>query len=216
MLGSINARYEHQHFSSLTRIHASLYGNTIVFFFNQKFNPRYWLGLSVALAGLIFLAIEDLSLTSGKLQGDTLALISAGTFAVYFLVIEELRTKKSTLSILQSCCWLTALITFVSILVKSVSLLEISHRGLMLMTVFAFVTVLGWILITYSLRYVNSSIATLVWLADPVLVAIESAILLQERLRLFDWISFCLILLGVGVAIIASEKETSIETSADT
>ena len=84
------------------------------------------------------------------------------------------------------------------------------------MTVFAFVTVLGWILITYSLRYVNSSIATLVWLADPVLVAIESAILLQERLRLFDWISFCLILLGVGVAIIASEKETSIETSADT
>jgi len=100
---------------SLTPFFTALGGYLL---FNQRFDYKFLIGLAITTIGTIVLGLDDLEVTSVKLQGDLLAFVSAIFWSAYFLAIEKLRTQLTVTTILGWVCRIVMLPEEASILTR--------------------------------------------------------------------------------------------------
>ncbi len=72
--------------------------------FKKHFDSKFIFGMILALSGAIFLGLEDLQGTNSHLIGDFYALFSAVFLGIYFLIVEQLRSRFSATTILLWRC----------------------------------------------------------------------------------------------------------------
>lgn len=172
-------------------------------FFNQRFQPRFLLGMFIVLAGIIIIGLEDIQIVyGGNISGDIAALFSAIFYAGYLLIVEQLRVKLNATEILMWSSLTGVVLTLPILIVTGDKIFPYSWTSWLAVICLAVIChILGQGLITYSLTHLSAGFVALFLILDPVLTAIEASIIFSEKLVLWDWIAFVFILLGIYLAL---------------
>lgn len=173
-------------------------------FLGHRFNRQFLIGMGLALIGILAIGIGDFQIGTSGLVGDGAALLSAVFYAANFLVIERLRVKFSTLTIMLSSCVVTGLLTLPIVLLGGTQLFPTSA------TVWLAVIALGIIsqgvgqgLLAYCLKQFTSGFVSIFMLLEPLITAILAWKVFSEQLNLLNWIAFFIVLTGLYLATIS-------------
>jgi len=169
--------------------------------FNEQFDRRFLMGLALTVIGAIGLGLGDLELSSAGLQGDIAALLSAILSAANLMTIERLRHRYSTPTIITWSCAVGAILSLPLVLLWEDCLWPQSSSGWFAVIRLALVCqILGQGLQTFSLKSLSPSMVGVILLLDPVLAALVAWAIFAERLSLFNWLAFAMILMGIYLA----------------
>ncbi|MEA5469997.1 DMT family transporter [Spirulina sp. 06S082] len=176
----------------------------------KRFELKFGIGMAIALFGTFTLGMQDLSYNTLYLQGDSIALLGAVLFAVYLMLVEQLRTQLTATTIFLWRYAISIILVIPPLLVSSDLIFPSSWVGWLFVILLAAGSA-AQILIVYSLKQLSSSLVALVLLLDPVLTAILARIIFSEQLGWLNWLAFTVILLGVYLAISSKLMDRSTE-----
>lgn len=177
------------------------------------FDRRFLIGMFVAIAGAILLEVNDLlvlckdevlcrGLVTKSLLGDLAALLSAVFFGIHPLIVEQLRTKFNSITIMTWSSTTSALLLLPITLIAEEQLFPISITGWFSVIALAFFgQMLGVGLWTYCLKKLSSGFTSLVSLVIPALSAVEGWVIFSENLSFLTSVGFVVILWGMYLAI---------------
>ncbi len=168
--------------------------------FAQSFDRRFLIGTIVAIIGSMILGLDDFIYEVNQIQGDTIALISAFFFAVYFLLIEQIRNRLKVITIMFYYCAIGIVLSLPFLLISKETILPSSLSGWL--TVICLATTLLFInyFIIYSLKWLSSGLVTVVLLLEPILSAILAWAIFSEALDFWNMLAFPVVLLGIYLA----------------
>lgn len=183
---------------NMTPIFATLGGWLLL---GHSFNRRYWLGLILATSGVVAIGLQDLNLTNDSFYGDVAALLSSVFYAVNFLIIEKLRRKLSTTSIMTWSCVFVSLILLPAVVVTGDSLLPTTPSAIAAILCLGVLSqVLGQGILAYVLNRMKSGPVSLFLLLEPIITALLAWVIFGEYLSLSNWFAFVIVLLGLFLA----------------
>jgi drug/metabolite transporter (DMT)-like permease len=182
---------------SLTPLFIAFVGWT---FLGLRFEHQFLIGIVIATGGSIALAVNDFSLTTDKLQGDGLALVSAIFGGAYLLVLEKLQTQLSATAITTWNYLLGTVFLLPIVLGSGDGLFPHSWRVWLMVAAIATVGIFTTFLITYSLKRLSSGLVATILLLHPAITAILAWGIFSETLGWLNLLAFVVILLGVYLA----------------
>lgn len=170
-------------------------------FLGQTFDRRFIVGMGIALAGAIALGLDDLAVSTNNLIGDAAALISAMFYAASFLIVEKLRIKFSSQTILLCRCLFGTIFMLPIVVIFENPIFPISWSGWFAVISLAVICeALGHGLVVYSLKKFSSSFVTIFLLIEPVITAVLAWIIFAEKLGFINWLALVVVLLGIYLA----------------
>lgn len=168
----------------------------------KRFDSRFLVGMSIAMAGAIAIGLEDFSYTISKIQGDIAATLAALLFALYLLVLEKLQTELDATTIVFWSSAIATLLTLPLILISPDHILPTTWQGWLVVIALAVICqILGQGLMVYSLNVLSSGFIALFLLLEPVLAAIGAGAFFSETLGLGNWLAFAVVLVGMYLAL---------------
>ena len=170
----------------------------------ERPHPVEWLGLLVAMAGLVYLVSPGLAAPNPT--GAALMCVSGIAWGVYSL---RGRSNKTPTWTTRGNFLRTVPMTLVAAGL-ALGRLHTTPRGVVIALVSGIVTSgLGYVLWYAALRGLTATRAAIVQLAVPVIAAIGGVVLLAEELTIRLWIGTVLILGGVATAILAHARQST-------
>lgn len=185
--------------NNLTPVFASV-GSWLVF--GKQFDARFVSGLAIAVCGALLLGLEDLQIGEiSTLIGDAYALLSAVFLAVYFLLVEQLRTRFSAVTILLWRCAVGSFLLFPIVWfteghmwpTTSISLLAVLGLGIISEGI-------GQNLLADCMVRFSSSFIALFLLLEPLVSACLGWLIFAETLSPVTGLGFVVILGGIYLA----------------
>jgi drug/metabolite transporter (DMT)-like permease len=190
----VNANLLH----NLTPVFATFGGWLLL---GHSFDRRFLIGMFLTIAGATAIGTQDWQISSDQLIGDALALFSAVFYAMNFLVMEKLRDKFSTTSILFWSCFFRIFLTFPVVFFTEEQIFPSSLEGWMPVFCLAlFCQVIGSTILSYSLKQFSSGFISLFLLLEPIITTALAWVIFAEHLSLFNLLAFIVILFGIYVA----------------
>ncbi|WP_218107960.1 DMT family transporter [Nostoc sp. KVJ20] len=184
--------------SNLNSLFVALAGYML---FGRRFDHRFVIGLVIALGGAIAFELNKVQFANDQILGDALALLTAVFMATCMLLIEKLRTRFSTATIMLWRCGVTTMFLLPVLPFLEDRLLPYSWTGWFFIIFQAlFCQVLGQGLLAYSLSRISSGIVAVTLLLEPVLASIFAWFIFSEQVGLFDWATFAVVLAGIYLA----------------
>jgi drug/metabolite transporter (DMT)-like permease len=168
--------------------------------FKEKLSAIFWLGLLLAIGGVIAVLNLDFSLGFVLRPGSLFGIASAFFYGVYFLITQKGRDELDALSFF----WLATLTSAITLLLLSL-LLGNPLSGYSTFTWINFlasgliVQGLGWLAINYAQGYLPASLIAPTLLSQPVLTAIFAGPLLGERFTLTEWLGGAVVVIGIVI-----------------
>jgi drug/metabolite transporter (DMT)-like permease len=179
-------------------------------FFKHCFSRQFLIAIGITLIGVVAIAFEDLQLGFDNLLGDGLALLSAVFLALYCLLVGQLRSRFSSITILQWVCLSGSLSLIPIILFSSGTFCPATSLGwLAIAGVVCLSQVIGQGLTAYSLKEVSSELTSLFFPLEAVFVAIIAWIVFGENLTGLNCLGFGLVLVGIYVALLSPPTTSS-------
>lgn len=171
-------------------------------FFKERLNTYQTLSLIIFITGasiLVFSKNEEINFSNSSLIGDLLTLNSALFYAIYFLLIRELRGHISTRKIIVWHSFTCGLLLFPISLVSNSPIFPSTFNGWITIALLAFISqLLGHGLMTYALKYVDVVLASISTLAKPIVAIILGYLVFDEKLLPLQWFGVFIILSGIG------------------
>ncbi|MEH2114759.1 DMT family transporter [Nostoc sp.] len=184
--------------SNLNSLFVALAGYLL---FGRRFDRRFVIGLVIALGGAIAFELNKVQFATDQILGDTLALLTAVFMATCMLLIERLRTRFSTATIMLWRCGVTTMFLLPVLPFLENRLFPYSWTGWFFIIFQAlFCQVLGQGLLAYSLSRISSGVVAVTLLLEPVLASIFAWFIFSEQVGLFDWAAFAVVLMGIYLA----------------
>jgi len=184
--------------SNLNSLFVALAGYLL---FGRRFDHRFVIGLVIALGGAIAFELNKVQFATDQILGDALALLTAVFMATCMLLIERLRTRFSTATIMLWRCGVTTMFLLPVLPFLEDRLLPYSWTGWFFIIFQAlFCQVLGQGLLAYSLSRISSGVVAVTLLLEPVLASIFAWFIFSEQVGLFDWATFAVVLAGIYLA----------------
>ena len=167
----------------------------------RRFDNRFLVGMTVALVGAIAIGIDDLQTAAQHLAGDITALLSAMFYAGNLLIAEHLRAKFPAATILMWRCFIGSILILPLVLLSGDRIFPYSWQGWLAVIALAVVCqAFGQGLLIHSLGRLSSGFVALFLLLEPVITAIIAWLLFAEKLTLFNWLAFSVVLAGIYLA----------------
>ncbi|MEH1943942.1 MAG: EamA family transporter [Nostoc sp.] len=184
--------------SNLNSLFVALAGYLL---FGRRFDNRFVIGLVIALGGAIAFELNKVQFATDQILGDALALLTAVFMATCMLLIERLRTRFSTATIMLWRCGVTTMLLLPVLPFLENRLFPYSWTGWFFIIFQAlFCQVLGQGLLAYSLSRISSGVVAVTLLLEPVLASIFAWFIFSEQVGLFDWATFAVVLVGIYLA----------------
>lgn len=161
---------------------------------------RYWLGLTVALAGVALMGSGQSG--TGDLRGDLLAALGGLFAAFYFLIGRAVRRRVSIGTYASLVCAAAALALLPVGLLSSTPLWGFSlHDALLIAALTLGPQLIGHNGFNYALAYVPATVVSAVTLLEPVGASLLALLLLGEQPSLSEALGGLSILGGVSLAL---------------
>ena len=176
--------------------------------FRERLPGRYWLGLAVALAGMMWLvggdAYRQLRLDSGNL----LAVGASFFYAAYLLTTHRARATADLLTVM-TFSTLTSIVMLLGInLAMGTVLTGYSRHAWLALAGLGLVSQLtGWLAINYALGQLRAAPVSVCLLAQVVVTALVAMPLLGEFLKTNQVVGGILVLAGIYLVTQSSAKE---------
>ncbi|MGI2901944.1 DMT family transporter [Tolypothrix sp. VBCCA 56010] len=185
----------------LSNMNSLFVGLAGYFLFGRRFDNKFIIGMLIAVCGAIALEINKVQFATDQILGDALALLTAIFIATYMMLVERLRNRFSTATImLWRCGATTAFLLPVLPLVEN-RLFPYTGIGWFFIIFQAlFCQVFGQALVAYSLSKLSSGVVAVTLLLEPVIASFFAWLIFNEKVSSFDEITFVVILLGIYLA----------------
>ncbi|WP_107666334.1 DMT family transporter [Cyanothece sp. BG0011] len=184
--------------NNMTPIFTSL---TAWLLFKKQFDTKFIFGMILALSGAIFLGLEDLQGTNGHLIGDFYALLSAVFLGMYFLIVEQLRSRFSATTILLWRCGIGSFLLLPFVLLTEGKLFPHTWQTWLAVIGLGIISEgLGQRLLAYSLDQFSSSFIAMFLLLEPIVSAMLAWLIFAEGLTSITGLGFLIILTGIYLA----------------
>ncbi|NEP57338.1 MAG: DMT family transporter [Symploca sp. SIO2G7] len=171
-------------------------------FLGQRFRRSFWVGMAIAIAGAVLLGLEDFQFKPEQIWGDSVSLLSAVFFSIDPLLVEQLRQRLNSSTILFWCFSLVTLLSLPLMLWFPEASLPTSLNGwLTLFAMTIICQVLGHGLLTYALKEITAGIVSLCHLLVPVLSAVEAWWIFDEALSNWSLLTFVIVFVGIIVSL---------------
>jgi drug/metabolite transporter (DMT)-like permease len=167
-------------------------------FFRERFNPKFWMGLILALGGAgLILGLDTLRAAALGL-GTLLGLMAAIFYGGYFLIAQRGRESLDSLTYI----WLTEFSASLVLFALCTALRQpltgySTSTYLNFLAIGVVAQVFGWLAISYAQGYLPASLVAPTMLAQPVGTALLAALLLGERLSPWQILGGVTVLFGV-------------------
>ncbi len=175
--------------------------------FREKLRGKFWLGLFIAVAGVLLvmgadlITIQDTQVVADtRTFGNLLALLGAFFYAGYLLTTQHTRAHLDTLSSLFFMSAIGSVILLAVNLAQGLPLAGFAPQTWLALLGLALIThVGGWLAINYALGHLRASIVSVTLLAQPVMTALFSIPLLGEDLFPLQIVGGVLVLSGIYI-----------------
>ncbi len=169
-------------------------------FFGRPPTRRYWLGVGVALVGIVGLALHGEG-QAGALAGDGLALLGSWLGASYFVIGSAVRVRVGIALYGPGVCLSAAAVLLLLSLTQGAPLLPVGPAIGVVVALALGPQLLGHIGFNWAVRYVPASVIAAVILLEPVGASGLAAVFLGELPKATDGAWALVLLIGVGVAV---------------
>lgn len=167
----------------------------------KRFDRRFLIGMTIALAGAIGLGMEDLQGAEGFLIGDVYALLSAVFLGIYFLIVEQLRSRFSATTILLWRCAIGSAVLLPVVLLTEGQVLPTTTTAILAVLGLGLISEgLGQRLLADCLNKLSSSFVALFLLLEPIVSALLAWLIFMEQLSPATWVGFAVVLTGIYLA----------------
>ncbi|HKA68471.1 MAG TPA: DMT family transporter [Actinomycetes bacterium] len=164
--------------------------------------PRVWVGIAIALTGVLVLTGVDFTVSAKALAGDALALLGGIFSAGYVTAGAELRRTVSTPTYTTLCYSLCAILLLAVCLAGRQSLTGYSGRDwVLLLAITIGPQLLGHSLFNSLLRTTSPTVISLVLLFEVPVGAVIAALWLGQTPPLAALPAVLLLLVGIGVVV---------------
>ena len=166
--------------------------------FKERHGLKFWLGLGLALLGMVLVVMPEIS--SGiDWSGSSLYGLASGLFyGAFFLAAQHGRKLINPLTFVRTSTMVSALVLLTTALILHQPLWGYSMETYGWFLGMGFIVQgLGWFSITYAQGHLPAAIVSPTLLGQPVLTALFSAWLLDERFTPIEAIGGAAVLLGV-------------------
>ena len=155
-----------------------------LFLFRQRLSFYFWIGLAVALTGMVLIvggdAWRQLSLDAGSL----LAIGASLFYAAYLLTTERVRSRVDTLTFNTLCVGSNIILLFAISLLWKVPLTGYSDKTWLALVGLGLISQLGgWLAINYALGHLRAAPVSVGLLGQPVVTALLAMPILGEYLE---------------------------------
>ena len=173
--------------------------------------PRQvWVGIGIALAGVVLLTGIDVSLDRRSLIGDALALVGAVLAAAYVTVGERARVDISTPTYTLLAYSSSAVVLLPVCLVGGIALAGYSTQAwLLILALTVLAQLLGHSLINATLRTTSATVTSMGILFEMPLATMMAALFLGQWPPLAVLPALVLLLIGVAVVVRAGAGSTA-------
>lgn len=170
------------------------------FFYKIKPSKYYWLGLFVAMNGVVMLLGYSEVLRFEVNTGFFLSIAASVFYALYILTSNVVRQRIDTLSFMMFTIAGSVGASFVYCIVMGAPLWGFSTQTWLSLTGMGIVShTMGWMAINYALGYIPSTEASIVLLSQSVLTALLASIILGEVLAYYQITGGVIVLLGIVI-----------------
>jgi drug/metabolite transporter (DMT)-like permease len=183
-------------------------GATLIF--REKLSLKYWLGLIIALTGMVIIvggnAIQELRFN----LGDLLAIGASFLYAAYMLITQKARATVDTLTLN-----LLTMMTSIIFLLPVIFLFQQPLAGFSTQTWLALVGLglvpqfVGWLAINYAMGHLPAARVSVTLLGQSVVTAFLGIFFLNELLSIADITGGMLVLLGIYLVNQRAQKQTT-------
>jgi len=178
-----------------------------ILIFRQKLKYGFWVGLVIAIIGMIFLIRRDLSGNSHIAAGALLGLGAGVFYGIFYLVSEQGRKLISTIRYLFIFTCTSAIVLTIAMLIIGYDFTGYDRFSyLMFLGIGIGVQVIGWFLINYSQGYLPASTVAPTLLGQPVITFLLAYFILKEHLSLWHILGGVIVVIGIYIVHYSRSK----------
>jgi len=166
--------------------------------YKERRRGLFWAGLAIALIGTFQIIGLDLQQSASAGKGTLYGLVGGFFYGTYLLLGQKGRDRLSVLSFFWIVVFSATLLLGAAVLISGSSLLGYSRQTYWSMLgLGVLVQSVGWILINYAQGYLPAAIVSPTLLGQPVITALLSYSLLQEKFTARQGFAGAVVLFGV-------------------
>lgn len=166
--------------------------------FREQLTGRYWLGLAVALLGMMLVVGIGGWQAADRGPGDFLAVAAGFFYAAYMLTTQKARTLVDTLTFMTFSVLTGAVLLLLLTLTLGLPLAGYRSSSWLYLVAMALISHLGgWLGVNYALGYLKASTVSVSLLSQVVVTVLLAMPLLGERLSQVQMIGGGLVLAGI-------------------
>ncbi len=169
----------------------------------------WWLGVGIAVFGLVMITELNSGAASWPLSGVALCLLSGLSYAVYGIATKRIIKTTPPLVSATVTFTLAALIAIISTgLFNEIPALQLRELGILLwLGVVA--TGLAYLLFSYGLRFVSGATGIALALMEPIAALVFAVSILGERPSMKTFVGIGILLLGLALLISSELRQKS-------
>lgn len=194
----------------LVTAHPILVGTVSHFFMKDKLSKLNFIGISVAITGVIVLTLGDFSsgpLSGSKTLGNILAFLAGICAGIYILGGRKMRRSTSIVTYAFLVYLFCTIFLFIQCLATSTKLFPLPANEYYLFLLMALVPgILGHTLYNWSLKYVTATVVSVSLLGEPIGSSILAILLLNEVPSSYVLIGGPIVLAGILMASMRAGK----------
>lgn len=172
----------------------------MLIFFHEKISKQGWIGILLAFAGSVIVAMADAGIGSDILKGDMIALSGATFMAVYTIIGKVCRKHIST-TVYTSLVYASSAVTVLLLLLVQKTPLTgygptafVSSFGMAVCC-----SLLGHSIFSWGLKYEKASFISTVKLLEPVFASVLGIFLFSEIPGIYTVCGGAVIILGIFI-----------------
>ncbi len=201
----------HLSFHLTTVANANLLANLIPFtvvplsflLYKEKIKKLFWVSLVISTVGLVILVSGKAEIAAENLQGDFLAIMTSFFYGLYFLTVHYLRSVRNygTGYILFVSGFGSLLVLIPYALIFENNFFPKTVQGILVVVLVAVVShVFGQGLLALSLKKIKASLGSVLVLSQPIIAAVYSYLIFQEKLTLIEMAGVLVVVSGIYLA----------------
>ncbi|MDO9536899.1 MAG: DMT family transporter [Thermoplasmata archaeon] len=195
----------------LVTAHPILVGSVSHFVMKDKLSRLNFIGIFVAIAGIILLTMGDFSggpLTGSKTLGNILAFLAGICAGIYILGGRKMRRSISVVTYAFLVYLFCTIFLFIQCMITSTKIFPLPANEYYLFLLMALVPgILGHTLYNWSLKHVTATVVSVSLLGEPIGSSILAVLLLNEIPSGYVLIGGPIVLAGILLASMKARKK---------